>query len=328
MSFLQRLLNRRPTPLLGLDLSASAVRLVELAPRSGGGWSLENLAAEPLGRGWIGDGQVVAFDEVAAAIGRVVKRSHSRARAVAMALPASAVMMRRLTLPAGLDDDQLEHLVQLEVEQQIPFPLDDLSLDFGIIGPTSDDPGQVEVFVAAARQEAVQDRQALAEAAGLEARVLDIGNHASLRALRRCLGGPAPVPAHALVALVELETSWLSLRVLRDDAVLYEYEHARETGPSYDAAPDAHGARLVAQTLQQFFASAPHHAVDRLLLAGPSAASAGLVDQVAALTGFATNAVDVFEGMAIAANIDRQALERESPACLVACGLAMRQDPV
>jgi type IV pilus assembly protein PilM len=311
---------------MGLDLSASAVRLVELAPRSGGGWSLEHLAAEPLGRGWLGDGQVVEFDEVAAAIGRVVARSRSRTREVAMALPASAVMMRRLTLPAGLGDDQLEPLVQLEVEQQIPFPLDELSLDFGVTGPMPDDPAQVEVFVAAARQETVQDRQALAEAAGLVARVLDIGSHASLRALRRCLAGPAPVPARALLALAELDASSLNLRVLRDDAVLYEHEHPREAAGRPEGTPDATGARQVAQALQQFFASAPHHAVDRLLLAGPPAASAGFVDQVAALTGFETRAVDVFEGMAVAADIDREVLQRETPACLVACGLAMRQD--
>lgn len=311
---------------MGLDLSASAVRLVELAPRSGGGWSLEHLAAEPLGRGWLGDGQVVEFDEVAAAIGRVVARSRSRTREVAMALPASAVVMRRLTLPAGLGDDQLEPLVQLEVEQQIPFPLSELSVDFGVTGPVPDDPSQVEVFVAAARQETVQDRQALAESAGLVARVLDIGSHASLRALRRCLAGAAAVPARAMVGLVEIEAASLSLRVLRNDAVLYEHEHPRDVAGGPEGEPDTTGARHIAQALQQFFASAPHHAIDLLLLAGPSAASASFVDQVAALTGFQTRAADVFEGMAVAPDIDRQMLQRETPACLVACGLAMRQD--
>jgi type IV pilus assembly protein PilM len=311
---------------MGLDLSASSARLVELAPGPGGGWSLEHLACEPLGKGWLGDGQVLEFDEVAAAIQRLVARSGSRTREVAMALPASAVMMRRLTLPAGLDDEQLEPLVQLEAEQQIPFPLEELSLDFGIAGPVPGDPGQVEVFVAAARQETVQDRQALAEAAGLVARVLDIGSHASLRALRRCLTAGAAAPARALVALVELEPSLLSLRVLRDDALLYEHEHPREATARPDEDAEIAGARLVAQALQQFFASAPHHAVDQLLLAGVAAASARFVDQVAALTGFQTRAVDTFEGMVIAPDIDRPLLQREAPACLAACGLAMRQD--
>ena len=326
MSFFPRLFKHRPSPLVGLDLGASAVRLVELASGPGGGWSLEHLASEPLGKGWLGDGQVVEFDQVAAAIRRVVARSGSRTRQVAMALPASAVMMRRLTLPAGLGDDQLEPLVQLEAEQQIPFPLDELSLDFGVAGPVEGDPGQVEVFVAAARQETVQDRQALAEAAGLVARVLDIGSHSSLRALHRCLAGPAAPPARALVALVELEGSSLSLRVFRDGVMLYEHEHPQDGSSRPEGALDHAAARQVGQALQQFFASAPHHAVDRVLLAGAPAATSSFVDLVATLTGFETSAVDVFEGMGIAPTIDPGVLQREAPACLVACGLAMRQD--
>lgn len=325
MEFLARLLGRRGAPLMGLDIGASGVRLAQLGAAPAGGWTLERLGTEPLQRGWVSEGQIEDFDAVVAAVRRVVARSGTRQRRVALALPASAVMTRRLVLPAGLREDELEQLVRLEAEQHIPFPLDEVSLDFNVVGPVDGSGGQVEVFVAAARQERVQDRQGVAEAAGLVPAVMDIDAHAAQRALRHWLAGRALSAPGALLAWFDLEAGSLRLKVLQDDATLHEQEQAVEPTDAAADMADAQAARRIAQALQQFFASAPHHAVDHVLLSGPGASSPGLARRVADLTGFGAVRVDPFEGMA-AAPAAGELLTRESSACLVACGLAMRGD--
>ena len=145
--------------MLGLDISSSSVKLVELSVKNGG-FVLERCAIEPLERGWINDGNVEKFDEVAEAMRRVVKKSGTRTRNVAMALPASAVITKKIILPGGLSDQELEMQVEAEANQYIPFSLDEVSLDFCVVGPSTTSAGDVEVLIAASRKEKVQDRQA------------------------------------------------------------------------------------------------------------------------------------------------------------------------
>jgi len=325
LQFLARFLSRRGAPLIGLDIGSSGVRLAQLGTAEAGGWTLECLGTEPLDKGWVSEGQIEDFDAVVAAIRRVVARSGASQRRVALALPAASVMTRRLLLPAGLRDDELEQLVRLEAEQHIPFPLDEVSLDFGVVGPVAGSAEQVEVVVAAARQERIQDRQGVAEAAGLVPAVMDIDSHASQRALRHWMAGRSLAAPGALLAWVELDPGTLRLKVLQDSATLHEHEYRSEPAAAAVEAADTQVARRIAQALQQFFASAPHHAVDHVLLSGPGASSPGLARRVADLTGFDAVRVDPFEGM-VAAPGARELLAREASACLVACGLAMRKD--
>lgn len=162
MSLLGSLLSRQPAPLLGLDISSSSVKLVELGRDKGGELVLERCAIEPLERGWVVDGNVEKFEEVAEAMRRVVKKSGTRTRNVAMALPPSAVITKKIILPAGLSEQDLEAQVEAEANQYIPFSLDEVSLDFCVIGPSPSSAGDVEVLIAASRREKVQDRQGLA----------------------------------------------------------------------------------------------------------------------------------------------------------------------
>jgi type IV pilus assembly protein PilM len=102
------LFSRQPAPLLGLDISSSSVKLVELGRDKAGNLVLERCAIEPLERGWITDGNVEKFDEVADAVRRLVKKSGTKTSNVAMALPPSAVITKRIVLPGGLSDQELE----------------------------------------------------------------------------------------------------------------------------------------------------------------------------------------------------------------------------
>jgi type IV pilus assembly protein PilM len=146
---------------VGVDVSSSGIKLVELGRDKSGNYVLERCAIEPLEKGWIVDGTVEKFDEVSKALRRLVKKSGTKSKSVAMALPPSAVITKRIVLPSGLSDDELEQQVESEANQYIPFPLDDVSLDFCVIGPSVNSPGDIDVLIAGSRREKVQDIQGL-----------------------------------------------------------------------------------------------------------------------------------------------------------------------
>ncbi len=346
----------QPAPLIGLDIGASAIRLVELGMGRGGVPTLERCAHEPLERDWVIDGNIEQFDQVAAALRRLVKRSGTRTRLVAMALPASAVITRKIALPADLPEAELEVQVEIEANQYIPFSLDEVSLDFCVIGPAASGPREIEVLIAASRREKVQDRQGLAEAAGLKPHIVDIESLAARRAAGRLVDGLAGKPAPALVALFEIGDTATSLQVLQGGELIYERDQpcgelqliqqiVRQYGYSAQEAevrlrnlelpPDYPSqvlmpftdmlAQELARGLQFFFTSTPHHRVDHILLAGGAAALPGLVDAVAAQCGFPSSLANPFEGMVVASSVRERGLKREASGFLTACGLALRR---
>ena len=152
MATVGSLFSRQSAPLLGVDISSSSVKLVELDRDKAGTLVLERCAIEPLERGWVVDGNIEKFDEVAEAVRRVVKKSGTRTKNVALALPPSAVITKRIILPGGLTDLELEVQVESEANQYIPFSLDEVSLDFCVIGPSANSTGDVDVLIAASRK--------------------------------------------------------------------------------------------------------------------------------------------------------------------------------
>ncbi|WP_428510283.1 pilus assembly protein PilM [Roseateles sp.] len=356
MGILDVLLGRKHPPMIGLDISSSSVKLVELGQSASGELVLERFATESFEKGWITDGQIEKFDEVADAVRRVVARSGSRTRDAVLAMPQSAVITKKIMLPAGLRDEELEIQVEAEANQYIPFSLDEVSLDFCVIGPSPTSVGDVEVLIAASRKDRVQDRQGLAEAAGLRPVVLDIESHASRMAMGRLITNLPNAGKDALVALFEIGADTTSLKVLRDDEMLYDrdqafggsqltqlisrqygfsFEEAEQKKLSNDLPEDFEVAVLnpfvdslsqeIGRALQYFFTSTPHHKVHYVMLAGGTATLPGLKERVTELTGFACMVVNPFENMELGSSVREQKLRREAPAYLTACGLAMRR---
>lgn len=350
------LFSRQPAPLLGIDVSSSSVKLVELAQDKSGKLVLERCAIESLERGWITDGNIEKFDEVAEAVRRLVKKSGTRTKNVAMALPPSAVITKKISLPAGMSEMELEVQVESEANQYIPFSLDEVSLDFCVIGPSANAPGDVDVLIAASRREKVQDRQGLAEAAGLKPVIMDIESHASRMAAERLIERLPNQGVDALVALFEVGALTTSMQILRNNEVLYDRDQAfggaqltqliaRQYGFSLEEAeskkrqgdlPDDYASAVlkpfvqsmtqeVARALQFFFTSTPYSRIDHILLAGGSAPLAGLVEAITQQTGFACSQANPFEGMDIGSSVRLKRMAREAPSYLTSCGLALRR---
>ena len=356
MSLLDLLLGRKHVPMIGLDISSSSAKLVELGRSANGEYVLERLASEPFEKGWITDGQIEKFDEVVAAVRKLIEKSGTRTRLVVLAMPQSAVITKRINLPAGLRDEELELQVESEANQYIPFSLDEVSLDFCVIGPSLTSSGDIEVLIAASRKERVQDRQGLAEAAGLKPVILDIESHASMLAMSRVVAALPNAGQDALIALFEIGADTTSLKVLREGEMLYDRDQAfggsqlttlisRQYGFSFEEAeqkklagelPEDYESAILAgfvdslsqeigRALQYFFTSTPHHKVHYVMLAGGTATLPGLKDRVTDLTGFASMVVNPFDGMKIGSGVREAKVRKEAPSYLTACGLAMRR---
>jgi type IV pilus assembly protein PilM len=317
---------------------------------------LERCAIVPLERGWITDGNIEKFDEVADAVRRLVKKSGTKTKNVAMALPPSAVITKKIILPGGMSDQELELQVETEANQYIPFPLDEVSLDFCIVGPSATSSGDIEVLIAASRKEKVQDIQGLAEAAGLKPVIVDVESYASRLATGRLIGNLPNKGAGCIVALFEVGALTTSMQVIRDDEVLYDRDQAfggaqltqlivRQYGFSLEEAeskkrsgelPDDYESSVlrpfvesmvqeIGRALQFFFTSTPHNKVDYVMLAGGSAALPGLTTAVTQHTTFACNLVNPFDGMEIGEGVHLKKMTREAPSYLTSCGLALRR---
>src|SRR5437016_8906412 len=170
-------LQTKSPPLIGVDISSSALKMVELSETGRGSYRLERYAIEPLPKDVVTDGNIANLDQVAEALRRGHKRLGSRNRNVAMALPAAMVITKRIIVPAEQTEEELELQVEAEANQYIPFALDEVNLDFQILGPAPNNPDEVEVLIAASRKEKVEDRVAIAEAAGLKPRVMDVESY-------------------------------------------------------------------------------------------------------------------------------------------------------
>ncbi len=356
MISLGSLFSRQPAPLLGIDISSSSLKLVELDQDGAGNLQLKRCAIEPLERGWISDGNIEKFDEVAEAVRRLVKKSGTRTKNVALALPPSAVITKKIILPGGLSDQELEVQVESEANQYIPFSLDEVSLDFCVIGPSSNSLGDVEVLIAASRKEKVQDRQGLAEAAGLNPVILDIESYASRLAASRLIDRLPNKGTGAMVALFEVGALTTSMQVIRDDEVVYDRDQAfggaqltqlivRQYGFSQEEAeskkrggelPEDYDtavltpfvesmAQEIGRALQFFFTSTPYNKVDYVMLAGGSAALPGLTEAVTQHSSFACTLVNPFDGMEMGNDVRLKKMMREAPSYLTSCGLAMRR---
>ena len=356
MTALASLFSREPAPLLGIDVSMSSVKVVELGRARAGNLVLERCALEPLERGWIADGNIEKFDEVAEAVRRAVRKCGSRTKNAAFALPASAVITKKIILPSGLSEAELEIQVESEANQYIPFSLDEVSLDFCVIGPSEASAGDVEVLIAASRKEKVQDRQGLAEAAGLKPVIVDIDPYASRMAAARLIEQLPNNGRDSLVALFEMGAVATSMQVICNGEMLYERDQAfggaqlsqmiaRQYGFSIDEAelkkrtadlPDDYPqvvlrpftvsmAQEISRALQFFFTSTPHNRIDHILLAGGTSSLQGLTDEITAQTSFACMVANPFDGMEMSGNVRTIKLAREAPSYLTATGLALRR---
>jgi type IV pilus assembly protein PilM len=353
------LFTAKAPPLFGLDLSSSAVKMVELVDGGKSGYRVERYAIEPLPRDCVVDGNISNLEAVTDSVKRCHARMGTRTRHVAMAVPSGAVISKKIIVPAALREEELEAQVESEANQYIPFALEEVNLDFQVLGPSPNSPDEQEVLIAATRKEKVEDRVAVADSAGLKALVMDVESFAQQTALSLVVQALPGGGKDQNVAVVDVGANVMNVAVLRNEQPIYTREQAfggnqltQDIVSRYGLAPEeAESAKRsgelpgdfetevmkpfmenlsmeVQRALQFFFTSTQYHAVDHILLAGGSAVIPGLDEVVHTRTQVPTSVANPFALMQASPKIQLKRLMSDAPSLIVACGLAMRRfDP-
>ena len=347
--------SNRNRPLLGLDVTTSSVKLIELV-ETGKGYRVESFAAEPTPANAINDKAIVDAEAVGEAIRRAVKRSGSKTREAAVAISGDAAITKVIQMPKQLTDADLEGQVELQADQYIPFPMEEVSFDFETIGESERDPDMVDVLLVATRTENVDQRQAAVESAGLAARVVDVEAFAVENACTLLTHQMPEGGLEKFIAIVDFGASTTTFSVLHNLKVIYTRDFAfggqqlteeimrtyglsledagrakKEGGLPSNYQPEVLDAFMddmsqqVSRSLQFFLASGTgRDQPDQVLVCGGCANIPGVADVIGSRIGIATEIGDPLGQMKLSSRAKSHGVQKDATALLTACGLALR----
>lgn len=349
-----KLLGNQQKPLVGIDIGANAVKVLQLS-RSGRQWTVQRYAVEPSPRNTLVENVITDVDQLSQTIERAVKKSGTRLKRAAVAISTAHVITKTITMPSGLTDAELEEQIELEADHYIPYPLDEVNLDFEVLGPSESSRHENEVLLAACRKEIVEDYVASVEQAGLQPAVVDVDafaveNAFSLVAKQLPSGGKKQA-----VAVLDFGSATTLVSVLHNRQTIYTRAHNfggqrlnKEIQNKYGLSPEE--ARLAIRSgdlprdyitevlnpfidsmaqetlraLQFFYSSSPYNSIDKLMLVGGCAQLPGVVETLSQRIGVPTTLANPFSGMNVSGSIKGRAFKQDSSGLFVACGLAMR----
>jgi len=344
---------RKGAPVLGLDVSSTTVKLLELS-HTGGKYRVESYAVSSLPQDAVIEKNVNDVDGVANAVRTVVAQSRTKVKNVAAAVAGSSVITKMIDMPEGLSDDDMETQLTLEADQYIPYPLEEVAIDFEVQGPSPEREGQVEVLLAACRRETIDARVEAIESAELTPKIMDVEAYAMERAffLRQ---HQLELKEDSTVAVVDIGATMTTLSVLTNGQTIYTREQLfggkqltdeimRRYGLPLEEAglakkqgglPDDYEPEVlepfkdavvqqVARSLQFFFSSSQYNDVDQIVLAGGVASMDGLDQLVQNKLGTPTAVANPFSNMSVSSSVNAIALSSDAPAMMIACGLALR----
>lgn len=343
----------RPSPVIGVDISSSTIKVLELSCNDGR-YRVESFAVAPLPQNAVVEKNITDTEVVAETLRLAYARSRSKQKNAAVAVSGAAVITKVIEMSADLKEDVMETQITLEADQYIPYPLEEVALDFEILGPSERNDDMVEVLLAASRQENIDTRVEALELAGLEAKVVDIEAFAMERSFT-LLAEQFELNENSVVAIVDIGATVTTLSVIVDEETIYTreqlfggrqlteeiqrrygitYEEAgqakKEGGISDDYEDEVLGpyreavVQQVSRALQFFFSASQYNLVDLIVLAGGVASTTGLVEQVEEEIGTTTVIANPFANMEVAPSVDVLALNSDAPAMMIACGLALR----
>ncbi|MGD9388652.1 MAG: type IV pilus assembly protein PilM, partial [Gammaproteobacteria bacterium] len=267
-----------------------------------------------------------------------------------------AAITKVIQLPASFNENELEGQVALQADQYIPFPMEEVSYDFEVIGPTENDPDMLDVLLVATRTENVEQRQAAVEAAGLKTVIVDVEAFAvenACRLLRHQM--PEDGVGHN-VAVMDFGASSTTFSVLRDLKVMYTRDFAfggqqlteeimRTYGLTLEEAGRAKKegglpsnyepeilepfiddmTQQVSRSLQFFLASGTNREQpEQILVCGGCANIPGVADVISSRVGIPTQVGNPLGMMKISSRARSQGVMKDATALLTACGLALR----
>jgi type IV pilus assembly protein PilM len=349
------LFSRKYRQLLGLDITTSSIKLIEIS-MAGGQYRVESYAAEPTPPNSINEKSVVDPEAVGEAIRRAVKRSGAGSHEAAIAISGDAAITKVIQMPKGLRDADLEAQVEMQADQYIPFPMDEVAYDFEVLGPAEKDQDSVDVLLVASRSDNVEQRRAAVAAAGLEARIVDVEAFALENACRLMTHQMPDGGIDRTIAVVDFGATSTTFSVLRNLKIIYTRDFAfgghqlteeimRTYGLTMEEAgrakkegglPGNYQAEVldpfiddmtqqVSRSLQFYLASGSgREQPEKILVCGGCANIPGVAEVIQSRVGIAAERGDPLGQMKLSSRARAQAVQRDATALLTACGLALR----
>ena len=346
-------LYRKPSKgLVGVDISSTTVKLLELSVKNGRYW-VESYAVMPLPENSVVEKSILNPEAVADALERVVNLANPHTTQVAIAVPTSMVIHKIIEMDADMSDEEREVQIRMDAEQYIPFPLDEVSLDFEVLPDHLANPNRVNVLLVATRTENVDTRVEVLELAGLAAKVADVESYAMERAFS-VFADTLPMGANT-VGVLDIGHTMTTLSVMQKGKIIYTREQVfggrqltqdvqSRYGLSFEEAgrakkertlPDDYDTEVLepfldavvqqaARSLQFFFSSSQFNEIDHILLAGGNANIPGLAKLLQQKLGYRVTIANPFLQMGFSPQIDIKKIENDASSLMVACGLALR----
>jgi len=349
-----QLFSRKAQSLVGVDISSSAVKLLELS-KSGDDYKVESYAVGGLPPNSVVENNIADVEAVGEVVKIAYKRSSSSVKNAAVAVSGSAVITKIVQMQASLSEDEMENQIMVEADQYIPYSLDEVNLDFEVLGPTEGATDSVDVLLAASRTENVDVRVDAIELGGLNAKIVDIEAYAMENAFSLIAPQLPNGGLDQTVAIFDIGATMTTLSVIHDLKTVYMREAIfggkqlteeiqRRYGLSYEEAgmakkqgglPDTYEPEVlepfkeamtqeINRSLQFFFAATQYNSVDHIVLAGGSSSIQGIDQMVEERMSISTIIANPFSNMTLSSNIKAQVLSNDAPALMIACGLALR----
>ncbi len=344
---------KKQQPLLGIDITTAAIKLLELSKTSNG-YKVESYGVAPLPFDIL-DKSITDVDMIGNAIKAAVKQSGTKLKHAAVAVTGSSVITRKIGMPNTLSDDEIREQIIMDADKYIPYSINEISFDFHIQGANPENPDLVDVLLAASRKETVENRvQALAKA-GLKAKVVDLEAFAIENAFSLLESQIGESGNKQTVAIVDIGSSLTTVSVLHNSQTIYMREQTfggkqltddirRIYGLTLEEAgmakkrgglPDNYVidvlepfkftmVQQIQRAIQFFVASDSHRDIDCFILAGGCASIKGVDKMVSDALQTPTYIANPFLNMATSNKIKPQFLKNDAPALMVACGLALR----
>jgi len=347
------LFSKKNNALLGIDISSSSIKLLELS-KSGSKYKVENYSSRPLPDGAMVEKNIANLDAVGEEMLKLATLTKTGTEKAAVAVSGSAVITKIIEMNAAMSDSEMENQIVVEADQYIPYPLDEVAIDFERQGMSKKNEDMVEVLLAACKKENVDSRVAALEIGGYEAKVVDIEAYAMERAFN-IMCEQMDLEKEGLSAIIDIGATMTTMYILRDGVSIYTREQvfggaqlSIEIQNRYGLSPADAAAALVngelpdgfesdvlkpfilemsdqiGRTLQFFFSSSQYNDVDLIVLAGGTASTVGLAEMVQEELGTKTVVANPFAKMGMNNKVNKKQLQNDAASLMMACGLAIR----
>jgi type IV pilus assembly protein PilM len=339
---------------LGIDISSFSVKILELSG------SKDNPCVEGYGYGFMPnnalDGNIIKdVDAVAECIKSVITKAKLVSKQSAIAVPDSAVISKVVQLNDGLTHQEMEELVIIEADKYIPYPIDEINLDFEIQGHSGKNTSLLDILIVASRAENVNSRVEAITRAGLDVKYVDVESYAVERAAQLLVKDLPASGQDKIIPIIDIGASYTHLFVLNNMKLTFSREekfggsqliesiaeHYNMTveqallAKNENKLPEDYEEKVLApfneiillqikRTLQFFYSTSQHNYVDHIVLAGGVARQPGLAALIQEQLNVPTTIANPLGSISFGAHVDIDSLNRDAPSLLMAFGLALR----